>query len=102
VILADSIALYGAYIGVNLKGDVSFQLFFLQVFEKLSFPDIFPSFIKTIFFGFAVGLIGCYKGYNTDKGTEGVGEAANSSVVIGSLSVFILDMIAVQLTSLLN
>jgi phospholipid/cholesterol/gamma-HCH transport system permease protein len=48
-----------------------------------------------------VGLIGCYKGYNANKGTEGVGEAANAAVVFGSLSVFILDMIAVQITSLL-
>jgi len=72
------------------------------VFEKLSFTDVFPATIKTIFFGFAVGLIGCYKGYNANKGTEGVGMAANSSVVYASLLVFILDMIAVQITSLFS
>ncbi len=102
VIVADAIAMYGAYIGVNIKGDVSFHLFFLQVFGKLSFTDLFPAIIKTFFFGFAVGLIGCYKGYNADRGTEGVGQAANSAVVFASLAVFILDMIAVQLTSLFN
>jgi phospholipid/cholesterol/gamma-HCH transport system permease protein len=101
VIVADVISLYGSYIGVNLKGDVSFHLFFLQVFDKVSFMDIFPSFIKTFFFGFAVGLIGCYKGYNANKGTEGVGQAAIAAVVFGSLCVFVLDMIAVQITSLL-
>jgi phospholipid/cholesterol/gamma-HCH transport system permease protein len=100
VIIADAISLYGAYIGVNLKGDVSFNLFFIQVFEKLSFMDIVPATIKTFFFGFAVALISCYKGYNSSKGTEGVGESANSAVVYGSLAVFIVDMIAVQLTSL--
>jgi phospholipid/cholesterol/gamma-HCH transport system permease protein len=100
VIIADAISLYGAYIGVNLKGDVSFNLFFIQVFEKLSFMDIIPATIKTFFFGFAVALISCYKGYNSSKGTEGVGESANSAVVYGSLAVFIVDMIAVQLTSL--
>ncbi len=102
VIAADAISLYGAYIGVNLKGDVSFHLFFLQVFGKLTFSDVFPAFIKTIFFGFAVGSIGCYKGYNASKGTEGVGEAANAAVVFASLAVFVLDMIAVQLTSLFD
>jgi phospholipid/cholesterol/gamma-HCH transport system permease protein len=101
VIVADVISLYGSYVGVNLKGDVSFHLFFLQVFDKVSFMDIFPSVIKTFFFGFAVGLIGCYKGYNANKGTEGVGQAAIAAVVMGSLSVFVLDMIAVQITSLL-
>ena len=100
VIFSDVISLYGGYIGVNLKGDVNMQLFFIKVFEKLSFSDIFPSIIKTIFFGFAIGLISCYIGYTSNKGTEGVGEAANIAVVFGSLSVFIIDMIAVQLTSL--
>jgi phospholipid/cholesterol/gamma-HCH transport system permease protein len=102
VILSDAVSLYGAYIGVNLKGDVSFHLFFSQVFEKITFTDVFPAFIKTIFFGFTVGLIACYKGYNSSNGTEGVGKAANSAVVLGSLSIFILDMIAVQITSLIN
>jgi phospholipid/cholesterol/gamma-HCH transport system permease protein len=101
VILADVVSLYGAYVGVNLKGEVSFRLFFLQVFEKLAFMDIVPAIIKTFFFGFAVGLIGTFKGYHASNGTEGVGKAANTAVIIGSLSVFILDMIAVQITSLL-
>ncbi len=100
VVVADAIALYGSYIGVNLKGDVSFPLFFLEVFEKLSFADLFPAVLKTFFFGFAIALIGCYKGYHAKNGTEGVGEAANSAVVYASLAVFILDMIAVQISSL--
>jgi phospholipid/cholesterol/gamma-HCH transport system permease protein len=100
VIIADGFSLLGTYIGVNLSGDVSAHLFLAQVFGKLTFLDIFPALLKTYFFGFAVGLVGCYKGYNASKGTEGVGAAANSSVVIGSLLIFILDMIAVQITSL--
>ncbi|MCE9539037.1 MAG: ABC transporter permease [Bacteroidetes bacterium] len=100
VVAADAISLYGAYIGVNLEGDVSFHLFFLQVFEKLSFTDIFPAIIKTFFFGFMIALLSCYKGFNANKGTEGVGQAANSAVVLASLSIFIIDMIAVQITSL--
>jgi len=100
VIFADAIAIYGSYFGVNLKESVSFHLFFLQVFQKLDFTDVFPAFIKTFFFGFSIGLIGCYIGYNANTGTEGVGKAANSAVVFGSLMVFLVDMIAVQITSL--
>lgn len=99
VIIADAISLYGAFIGVNIQGDVSFDLFMFKIFNKLVFSDVFPAIIKTFFFGFSISLISCYKGYNANKGTVGVGEAANSSVVIASLSIFILDMIAVQLTS---
>jgi phospholipid/cholesterol/gamma-HCH transport system permease protein len=100
VVLADTIGLIGSYVGVNLKGDVSIQLFFTQIFQSLEFGDLIPAFVKTFFFGFAIGLIGCYKGYNSHEGTEGVGKAANSAVVFGSLMVFIIDMIAVQITSL--
>jgi phospholipid/cholesterol/gamma-HCH transport system permease protein len=102
VVIADAISLYGSYIGVNLLGSVSFHLFYLQVIQSLAFSDIFPATIKTFFFGFAVGLIGSYSGYNSNNGTEGVGKAANSSVVLSSLSIFILDMIAVQITSLIH
>jgi phospholipid/cholesterol/gamma-HCH transport system permease protein len=96
----DIISMLGSFTGVNIHGDVSSTLFFAQAFAQLSFTDVFPSLIKTIFFGFAIGLISCYKGYNANKGTVGVGEAANSAVVLTSLMVFIIDMIAVQITSL--
>jgi phospholipid/cholesterol/gamma-HCH transport system permease protein len=102
VILADGFGLFGSFVGVNLKGDVSAYLFFSQIFQSLEFEDLIPAIIKTFFFGYFIGLIGCYKGYNSNKGTEGVGEAANSAVVLGSLMVFIIDMIAVQITSLLQ
>jgi phospholipid/cholesterol/gamma-HCH transport system permease protein len=100
VIFADAVGLVGSFVGVNLRGDVSSYLFFSQVFRSLDFSDLLPAVVKTFFFGFAIGLIGSYKGYTSNKGTEGVGKAANSAVVFGSLMVFIIDMIAVQLTSL--
>ena len=102
VIFADSLALIGSYIGITLNDDISLQLFFSQVFHRLAFGDIFPALIKTYFFGFAIGLVGCYKGYNCRNGTEGVGRSANEAVVIASLLVFILDMIAVLITNMLH
>ncbi len=100
VVFSDVIALCGSYVGVNINDKVSFSLFFSKVFESLDFIDVLPAFAKCFFFGFIIGLIGCYKGYNSSKGTEGVGQAANSAVVIASLLVFVIDMIAVQITSL--
>jgi phospholipid/cholesterol/gamma-HCH transport system permease protein len=96
----DAISMLGSFTGVNIKGDVSFYLYFSQAFAQLSFTDVFPSLIKTVFFGLSIGLIACFKGYNSNKGTEGVGQAANSSVVVTSLMVFVIDMLAVQITSL--
>lgn len=102
VILSDAVSLYGSYLGVNIQGDISFRLFFKQVFDVLSFSDVWPAFAKTFFFGFAVGIVGCYKGYNSRKGTEGVGRSANSAVVVSSLLVFIIDLLAVQITNFLD
>ncbi len=102
VILADGFGLLGSLVGVNIKGNVSSYLFFSQIFQSLEFNDLIPAIVKTFFFGYAIGLIGSYKGYNSNKGTEGVGKAANSAVVLSSLMVFIIDMIAVQITSLLQ
>ncbi|HCA80944.1 MAG TPA: ABC transporter permease [Bacteroidetes bacterium] len=99
-VLADAVGLLGSLVGVNLKGHVSVSFYFSQVFQALRFGDLFPAIVKTFFFGFAIGLIGCYKGYYANTGTEGVGKAANSAVVFASLMVFIIDMIAVQITSL--
>ncbi len=100
VIFGDAIALYGSYIIENLKGEVSFVLFFNKVFNALEFGDIIPATIKTFFFGYAIGLVGCFKGYYCKKGTVGVGIAANSAVVFSSMLLFIIDFIAVFVTDI--
>lgn len=101
-VMADTISLYGGYLGANIKGVVSWDLYWSQVFETLSYGDLVPSLSKTFFFGFAIGIVGCYKGFNSNKGTEGVGRSANSAVVVSSFLVFVLDLIAVQITDLLR
>jgi phospholipid/cholesterol/gamma-HCH transport system permease protein len=100
--LSNAVALYGGYLGVNIRGVVSWDLYWTQVYDALSYGDILPSIIKTFFFGFAIGIVGCFKGYYSSKGTEGVGRSANSAVVVASLLVFIIDLIAVQITDLLG
>ncbi|MDX1278494.1 ABC transporter permease [Oceanihabitans sediminis] len=100
VLLGDAIALFGSYIVENLKGDVSFVLYFNKVFDALSFSDILPATIKTFFFGFAIALVGCFKGYNCEKGTVGVGAAANAAVVYSSMLLFVIDFVAVFVTDI--
>lgn len=102
VTIADFISLYASYIGVNFKDVVSINLFYHNVFDSLMYGDVLPAMIKTYFFGFAIGIIGCYKGYYSNKGTEGVGLAANSAVVVSSLVIFILDLVAVQIADIMG
>jgi len=100
VIIADFLALYGSFLVEHFKGNVSIQLYFNEVIDALKFEDVFPATIKTFFFGFAIGLVGCFKGFYSKKGTEGVGYAANSAVVLSSILLFILDFIAVFVTDI--
>ncbi len=102
VVIADAISLYGSYLGVNIYQKMNFYLFLKQVFDHLVYLDVVPAFIKTFFFGYAIGIIGCYKGYFSSKGTEGVGHSANSAVVVSSVTIFIIDLIAVQITDMMS
>ncbi len=102
VLYADAVGILGSWLGANIKGDVTFTLFFSQAFSHVEFIDFIPAFIKTFLFGAVIGTVGCYKGYNAGKGTESVGIAANSAVVLSSLLVIIVDMIAVQITDMIT
>ncbi|MBL0102962.1 MAG: ABC transporter permease [Bacteroidetes bacterium] len=102
ILYADALGILGSWAGANIKGDVSFVLFFSQAFSHVDFMDFLPAVIKSFFFGAVIGLVGCYKGYNAGRGTESVGRAANSAVVLSSLLVIIVDMVAVQITDMLS
>jgi len=101
ILYADALGIFGSWAGANIKGDVSFVLFFNQAFSHVHFMDLLPAVIKSFFFGAVIGVVGCYKGYNAGRGTESVGVAANSAVVLASLLVIIVDMIAVQITDMM-
>ena len=101
ILYADALGIIGSWGGANIKGDVPFVLFFSQAFSHIDFLDFLPAVIKSFFFGAVIGIVGCYKGYNAGRGTESVGIAANSAVVLASLLVIIVDLIAVQLTDMI-
>ena len=100
VFFSDACGLIGSFLGVNLFESMSIQLYMKSAFDMLSFIDIIPATIKSVIFGFFIGLIGAYKGYQTGLGTESVGLAANSAVVNASLSIFLIDLVAVLVTNL--
>jgi phospholipid/cholesterol/gamma-HCH transport system permease protein len=101
VITADAMGLLGSWAGTNIKGSVNIALYFSKAFSSLDFIDVFPAFIKSFFFGTVIGLVGCYKGYNAGRGTESVGVAANSAVVLSSLLIILVDLVVVQITDMI-
>lgn len=94
-----AVGMLGAYINVHQNEMTSFISFFQAAFEKISFLDIFSSLIKSIVYGFTIGIVGCYKGFNASNGTEGVGKAANASVVLSMFLIFIEEILIVQITN---
>lgn len=96
VIYSGFIGLIGSFLNVHVNEQTSFTAFIHGAFAKIGFPDIFSSIIRAIIFGFTIGIVGCYKGYNTTQGTEGVGRAANASVVIIMFLLFIEEILIVQ------
>lgn len=101
VIYSDALGILGSWAGANIKGDVSFVLFFTQAFSPITMIDFLPAVIKSFFFGITIGMVGSYKGYTAGRGTESVGIAANSAVVLASLLVIVVDLIAVQITDMI-
>ena len=57
------------------------------------------SVTKSIFFGFTIGMVGCYKGFHASQGTQGVGKAANQAVVLSMFLVFIEEVVIVQVSN---
>jgi phospholipid/cholesterol/gamma-HCH transport system permease protein len=91
------IAILGGYLNVATNEGTSYTTFIQQVFDPLTFVDFTSSLIKSMFFGFTIGIVGCYQGYYSTKGTEGVGKAANGAVVTAMFLVFIEEVLIVQI-----
>jgi phospholipid/cholesterol/gamma-HCH transport system permease protein len=100
VVYTDVVGLLGSFFMVNSINNSSFLLFFSEVAESITYLDIFSSIIKSSLFGLAIGIVGSYAGYHSDKGTTGVGKAANIAVVVSMISIFVLDLITLQIINL--
>ncbi|QEC53377.1 MlaE family ABC transporter permease [Anseongella ginsenosidimutans] len=96
------VALMGAYLNVHQNELTSFATYFNDIFEAISFLDIFSTLIKSIVFGFTIGITSCYTGYHSSKGTEGVGKAANSAVVASMFLIFIEEILVVTIVNYLR
>lgn len=99
VLYTGFIGMMGAFLNVHANEQTSFTSFFQDAFESISFLDIFSSLFKSLVFGFTIGITGCYQGYNASNGTQGVGKAANASVVVSMFLIFIEEMIIVQIVN---
>jgi phospholipid/cholesterol/gamma-HCH transport system permease protein len=94
-----SVGLLGSYVNVHSEEATGFISYFNSAFSSVSFLDVFSSLTKSIVFGFTIGMVGCYKGFNASQGTQGVGRAANQAVVLSMFLIFLEEVIVVQVAN---
>ncbi len=92
------LAIMGGFVGVVITDVMSFEYYKNSVISTIEFGDLIPGVAKTFVFGYIVGIVGTYKGYTTEGGTEGVGKASTTSVVLASLLILLVDTVLVKVT----
>ncbi len=96
------ISLFGAFLNIHYNENISLNLFIIEIFDSISLLDISLTMIKSVLFGFTIGIVGCYNGYYTKNGTQGVGRSSNLSVVVSMLLIFFEELLVLQITNLIQ
>lgn len=97
VVYGDFLGLCGSFLVQKIEAGMSAQLFINSITSTVTFADYLPGLLKSVFFGFTIGLVGCYEGFNSQGGTEGVGKSATDAAVASSLLIILLDVVFVKL-----
>ena len=93
------VGLLGSYTNVRTEEATGLLMFYKNAFSSISFLDLFSSVIKSVAYGFTIGIVGCYKGFHATQGTRGVGKAANQAVVLAMFLIFFEEVIIVQVSN---
>ena len=91
VIYSSTVAILGSYIVAVAFLDVSGGVFINGFRKTFEIKDVNVAFVKALFFGFAISTIGCFVGFETSGGAEGVGKSTIKSFVICAAMILILD-----------
>jgi phospholipid/cholesterol/gamma-HCH transport system permease protein len=97
VLIADIIGIFGGYIISITSLDFNSVIYLIKTISFLEFGDVMSGLIKAVVFGFIISFIGCYCGYNSGNGAEGVGKATTTSVVMASILIFLSNFIMTKL-----
>lgn len=97
VIIADIIGILGGYlVGVHSLG-FSSGSYMKNTFEYLEYNDVVSGLVKAAVFGFIISLMGCYHGYHSQRGAQGVGAATTNAVVTSSILILLCNYFVTQI-----
>ena len=96
------LALAAGYLAEALGGSLSWTQYRSACLRVLTLHDAVPAILKTVVFGYLIGVSGCWFGVNAHGGTEGVGQAATRGVVVSIFLVLVADVVLVKFTQMLG
>ena len=97
-LITDLLGLIGGYLESVLSGGMDYRVFISTAFDSLRIEDVLSDTFKTSLFGFIVGIVSCFLGYNVRGGTREVGRAAMQAVVVSSLLILVTDVVWVRIS----
>jgi phospholipid/cholesterol/gamma-HCH transport system permease protein len=97
VVVADVIGVMGGYLIATLKLGFGSVEYLNNTFRYLETMDVVSGLTKAAVFGFIVALMGCYHGFNSERGAQGVGVATTRAVVTASILILTANYIVTEL-----
>ena len=97
VLVADIIGVFGGYLVAVYKLEFNPSNYLQNTWNFLETSDVISGLVKASVFGFLVTLMGCYHGYNSKGGAQGVGTATTNAVVSASILILCFDYILTEL-----
>jgi len=97
VLIADIIGVLGGYLVSVYSLGFNPIIYLQNTFKYLETMDVVQGLVKSSVFGFIISTIGCYFGYHSGKGAEGVGSATTSAVVMSSILILLSNYFLTQI-----
>lgn len=91
VAIANVVGIFGGYLVATESLDMNAATYLENSFRSVGMDDISLGMVKAVVFGAIVGIMGCYHGYSTRGGAEGVGRATTVAVVYSSVAILVAD-----------
>ncbi len=96
-ILADVFSMVAGSAVVKVEYEIPFEQFYRSAIETVKWADFTSGIMKSAVFGVIISAVGCYKGFQVEGGTEGVGRATTETVAIASVSICLADFFLTKL-----
>jgi len=97
VLVADVVGVAGGYLVSVFKFGFASEVYLSNTLNFMTTLDVVSGLVKGAVFGLLIALLGCYNGYRSRGGAEGVGSATTASVVVASVLIFVFDYIITEL-----